>query len=393
MSAPPKGCVRVLSVIKGLGPGGAERLLCSATAAGDREAFEYEVAYLLPWKNHLVPELRELGVPVHCLGTGAVHDLRWLPRLARLLRSRRYDVVHVHSPLVAGFVRPLVMSMGPNRPRLVSTEHNGWATFSPPTRVLNAATIRFDDASLAVSQEVRESISTRHRRRVDVLTHGIPWQSVREVAAERTSAREDLGLAESDIVIATVANYRTQKAYPDLLAAARLVLDANPRVRFVAVGQGPLEDEIKKEHARLSLGDRFTLLGYRPDAVRVLAGCDVFTLASHWEGLPVALMEALALGLPVVATAVGGIPDAVTHEREGLLVQPKQPQALAEALIRMTSDDPLRHAMADAALRRGAEFDITGAVRRIEALYTGLVSQRAGRHARLPQPEGATCAD
>jgi L-malate glycosyltransferase len=367
---------RVLHVIKGLGPGGAERLLCSAVAAGDRRAFDYDVAYLLPWKNHLVGELTALGVRAHCLNTADVRDPRWLLRLHRLLRAGRYDVVHVHSPLVAALVRPLVRSAGRDRPRLVTTEHNGWAGFAPLTRRLNAATMGLDDAGFAVSREVLESMSPRRRHGVEVVTHGLPLAAVRALRAERGAVRAELGFAAEEIVVGIVANYRRQKAYPDLLAAARIVLDANPRVRFVAVGQGPLEQEVLREHARLGLGDRFTLLGYRPDAVRVLAGCDVFTLSSHWEGFPVALMEALALGVPVVATAVGGIPDGVTDGREGLLVPHGQPEKLAEALTRMASDDQLRAMAATAAARRGEDFDITHAVSRIEATYAHLMTGR-----------------
>ena len=121
----------------------------------------------------------------------------------------------------------------------------------------------------------------------------------------RAGMRAELGLEPNEIVIGTVANYRAQKDYPTLLAAAADVIGRGLAVRFVAVGQGPLHDEIHARHEELGLGYRFLLLGQRPDAVRVLAACDVFCLASKWEGLPVALMEALVLGLPVVATRGG----------------------------------------------------------------------------------------
>jgi glycosyltransferase involved in cell wall biosynthesis len=184
--------------------------------------------------------------------------------------------------------------------------------------------------------------------------------------------RAELGLADGDIVVGTVANYLAQKAYPDLFAAALTALDAEPRLRFVAVGQGKMETEILAEYERVGLGQRFRLLGYRPDAVRILAGCDVFILASHYEGFPVALMEALALGRPVVVTAVGGIPDAVTDGREGFLVSPGHPDELADAVLRLAKDENLRAQMGDAAYQRGTEFDIRRAVRRIEMVYTAL---------------------
>ncbi len=189
-----------------------------------------------------------------------------------------------------------------------------------------------------------------------------------------TTARAELGFSADEIVVGTVANFRAQKDYPNLLETARLLIDRGWKGRIVAVGQGPLEAEMRALHERLDLGDRVLLLGQRSDAVRVMAACDIFTMASDNEGLPVALMEALALGLPVAATAVGGIPDAVTDGVEGFLVAPKQPSALADAIIALTDDPELRARMAAAALVAGDRFDIRIAVARIETLYRELVA-------------------
>ena len=373
--------LRVLHVVKGLGPGGAERLLCAAAAERDRDRFDYNVAYVLPWKNHVVPDLRATGVAVHCLGTGTgrarpIVDPRWAARLRALIRTRRYDVVHVHSPIVAAIVRPIVRSFGRRRPVLVSTEHNGWATFALPTRLLNRLTYALDDAHFAVSEQVRESVSPRFRGRVMVMVHGVRVSEVRGLRGERAAVRAELGVTDGDVVIGTVANYLPQKAYSDLFAAARRALDAKSQLRFVSVGQGQMATEIEAEHARYGFGDHFKLLGYRPDAVRVLAGCDVFTLTSHYEGLPVALMEALTLGLPVAVTSVGGVPDAITDGREGFLVEPGRPTELAEIYLRLAKDETLREQMGQAAYVRGADFDIRRAVRQIESVYAALAVDR-----------------
>lgn len=185
--------------------------------------------------------------------------------------------------------------------------------------------------------------------------------------------RDALGVGPEQVLVGTVANYRAQKAYPDLLAAARAVLDVAPQVRFLAVGQGPLHEEVHALHDQLELGERFVLLGYRSDPEAVLAACDVFVLASHFEGYPIALMEALGIGLPVVATSVGGVVDAVRDGVEGLLVPSGRPEALAEALCTMVGDEALRTRCAAAALERGARYDIAHAVRRIEEIYLQLV--------------------
>jgi glycosyltransferase involved in cell wall biosynthesis len=176
-------------------------------------------------------------------------------------------------------------------------------------------------------------------------------------------------VADDDVVIGTVANLRATKGYPDLLAAARRVIDRLPSVRFVAVGRGPLEHDLRARHAELGLGDRFVFLGYRDDAVRAMSAFDVFCLPSHHEGLPVALMEALALGLPIVATRVGGVDELVTDGVEAVLVPPGEPDLLADALESLARDPQRRTAMASHARDRAQTLDADAAVRAVEAVY------------------------
>jgi glycosyltransferase involved in cell wall biosynthesis len=363
--------LRVLWLIKGLGPGGAERLLVSAAGAHDVGRFELHAAYINPLKGHLVRDLQALGVEVHQLGFADDGRATWVRRLHGLLRYGDFDVVHLHSPLVAGTARLLIRTLpSRRRPALVSTEHNEWRTFALPTRLLNGLTWGLDQAHVAVSDQVRASIRPkRYAARAEVIVHGTDVAALVKARGDREGARRRLGIADHEVVVGTVANYRAQKAYPDLLAAARTVVDTDATTRFLAVGQGPLEAEITARHAELGLGDRFRLLGYQPDPAAVLAACDVFVMASHVEGYPVAIMEALGMGLPVVSTAVGGIPDAVRDGIEGRLVPPGRPAELADALLDVVGDGERRRHMAAAALERGERYDIGHATRRIEALY------------------------
>jgi glycosyltransferase involved in cell wall biosynthesis len=368
--------VRVLWLIKGLGPGGAEHLLLSAARAHDHERYAISVAYLLPWKSTLVDDLRAAGVTVHCLGAHRAHDPRWPLRLRRLLRDHGFDIVHLHSPMVAGVARLVVRTLPrAGRPRVVTTEHNEWWSYVVPTRVVNGVTFALDDAHVAVSEDVRQSVPRRLRAHVQTLVHGTSVDDAIAARAQRPEARAELGFAADDVVAITVANFRAQKAYPDLLAAVRLAAERAPHLKVVSVGQGPLEAEIRAEHARLGLGDRFRFLGYRDDPLQVLAACDIFTLASRYEGYPIALMEALAVGLPVVATAVGGVPDAVRQGVEGLVVPSARPDLLADALVELATDAARRDRLAAAALKRGRQYDIARAVRQIESLYDRLVTR------------------
>ena len=365
--------IRVLWLVKGLGPGGAERLLVAAAAHRDRDRFRVTCAFLLPWKRQLAPELEALGVTAHCLDVRDERDVRWAARLRRLLRAEPVDVLHAHSPYPAGIARIVTRTLPrAERPATVYTLHNTWTSFAPPTRVLNGWTMGRDAADVAVSDLVRDTVPERLRARTEVVVHGVDLDAVR-AHADRAGARAELGIDADEIVFGTVANFRAQKDYPNLLAAAVLLRDHGAPVRIVAVGQGPLEAEMRAEHARLGLAGRVDLLGERSDAVRVMSACDGFVLASNNEGLPVAVMEALALGLPVVGTAVGGMAEAI-NAGNGVLVPARDPAALADAMRALTTEPARRLELAAGARASSARFDIARSVARIETIYTEVAS-------------------
>jgi glycosyltransferase involved in cell wall biosynthesis len=363
----------VLALIKGLGRGGAERLLLSSARHRDAHV-ALSVGYLLPHKRALVPALEAAGVPTTCLATGGRLDPRWLGQLRRLLSSGECDVVHVHSPVLAIATRLALRTIpAGRRPRLVSTEHNVWSSHTVPTRVADFLTASLDDLHLAVSDAVRASMPARLRPGTRVVRYGVELDEIRAAASAREQTRAALGLPDGAVVVGTVANLRATKGYPDLLAAARRVVDVDDRVFFVSVGQGPLEEELRRRSSDLGLGERFRFLGFRDDAVHVTAAFDVFCLASHHEGLPIALMEALALGLPIVATTVGGVPELLRDDVDAVLVPPKRPDLLADALLSLLADEPRRERLAAAARARAPELGAERAVRQIEAVYDELV--------------------
>lgn len=369
----PPGPVRVLHVVKGLGPGGAERLLVSVAGAADPAAVHHEVAYVLDWKQHLVPELEALGARTHLLaGARGMADPRWPLRLRAL--ARRVDVVHLHSPAVAAIARPALRTMR-GAPVVVSTEHNVWSSHGLLTRVGNAATLPLDRVRWAVSAEVIASAWRPWRAKTEVLVHGIPLRALQQRRAERAESRSVQGWHDDDVVVAIVANLRANKDYPTLFAAAARAMAEEPRLRFVSIGQGPLESDLRRALAEHHLGSRFVMLGYHDDPAAVLAGADVFTLSSRHEGLPISLLEAMALGVAPVVTAVGGNAEVVTHDVDGLLVPPGEPAALAAGYVTLARDPARRRALGDAAAVRAEVFDIARTARIVEARYASLVAR------------------
>ncbi|HXF56069.1 MAG TPA: glycosyltransferase [Actinomycetota bacterium] len=376
---------RVLLLIKGLGRGGAERLVVGCARLGRR--FEYEVAYCLPWKDALVPDLTAAGIPVHCLGADA---RRWARRLRSLVRERRVDLVHAHSPAVAVAARVTLPSSVP----ILYTEHNVWPRYRPATRWGNAVTFSRNAHVFAVSQEVANSIRYPPFLRwlplppVEPLVHGIDPARVAGWG-QPDGARRELGIPDGVPVVTSIANFKPHKGHAHLVRAAQMVRRAVPEARFVLVGAGPLEREVRRQVVALGLEGAVVFTGSREDAPRIAAASDVFLLASEHEGLPIALLEAMAMGCPVVATRVGGVPEVVRHGRDGLIVPPSDSAASAEAVTCLLLDPELRRSMGEAARGRAAQFDLRVAVGRIEDVYEGLLERRAGKKSESNHEEKA----
>ena len=200
--------------------------------------------------------------------------------------------------------------------------------------------------------------------------------AIAERRVRRADVRHELGVDDATVLVGTVANYHPKKDWPNLLRSARAVADRGLPVRFCSVGQGPLQAEVEALHAELGLDGTVILTGFRPDAVDLMAACDVFAMSSLWEGLPVAVMEALALGLPIVATSVGGLAETFTDGVDALLVPSGDSSALADAIERVATDAALRDRLAAAAAARAPEFDAARAQRRLEQIYRSVAPVR-----------------
>jgi glycosyltransferase involved in cell wall biosynthesis len=365
----PGDPVGVLMLTKGLGRGGTERLLTGALRHIDRTRFRVEVAYLLAWKDAFVEQVRAEGIPVHCLDAPRPTSVGWARRLRRLVRERDIAIVHTHAPLPAVVAR---LALGLNGPAIVHTEHNLWDRYRLPTRWANALTYRRNAAVMAVSGGVAASIRSSGPGSVvpvEVVVHGIDIATLHHGHEARSRARALLDLPDDAPVIGTVGNFTAKKDHACLLDAFAMMRSERADARLVLVGTGPLEDRLREQATRLKLEDAVLFAGSRDDVFELLPGFDVFVLSSRFEGLPIALLEAMASGVTPVATGVGGIPEVITDGVDGWLVEPGDPGALATSLTKLLADDQTRSALADAARKRATDFDLAGAVSTIEDVY------------------------
>jgi glycosyltransferase involved in cell wall biosynthesis len=253
-----------------------------------------------------------------------------------------------------------------------------WEGYRRSTYWGNLLTFRRNDHVFAVSEHVRASIaypgllSRMRMPPVETLYHGIDAEFI-AAQAMPDGVRDELGIEPDAPVVGSVANFTPQKAHRILLQAVALLGRRIPDVRVVLVGGGPLEERVRSYARELGLGSVVVFTGARADAPRIAACFDVFVLSSVQEGLSIALLEAMALGKPAVVTRVGGLPEVLSGGA-GLVVPPRNPRKMAEALTSLLEDPSLRRRMSDVARRVSTSFDIRTAVRRIEQVYEELTA-------------------
>jgi glycosyltransferase involved in cell wall biosynthesis len=283
-----------------------------------------------------------------------------------LVRADRYDIVHAHGPLLAVLVR-----LASGRTPVVTTSHTMFGALRAPTRLAWRATAGRDAATLAVSSVVAGSLPRRSAERAEVVPHGI------DPAALPTPSRiehEVHGPNRATVTAVTVASHRHAKDYPTLLRALRIAIDAGADMRLVAVGEGPDLPAHEALAATLGLAEAVEFRPPTPDVIHVIASGDLLVVASGVEGQPLVVVEALALGRPVVATAVGRVPELVTPS-VGRVVAPGDPQAMAAALVEVASNPDLRQAMRRAAAA-APTWTIDDVVEAHLAIYRRLVETR-----------------
>lgn len=369
--------IRVLHLIKGLGRGGAETLLAQGLRFADRERFTYGFGYFLPEKDALVASLAAEGADVTCFGArGSAAVLMSARRVAAHARRWRADVLHCHLPLagVAGRVGGRLAGVP-----VVYTEHNAMEQYHALTRRLNVWSWRWQDRVVAVSREVAASARAHAGSMVEIeiAPNGVDEEHFRRDASERAEARRRLGFPEGAVVIGTVAVFRAQKRLDVWLRAAQLLHERHPDARFLVVGDGPLHEQVHAAVAALGLSDVVVLPGLSTDVRPLMAAMDVYMMSSDMEGLPVALLEAMAMELPAVVTAVGGIPEVVRPARSGVLVSPGSPEALADAADGLVRDASLRRILgAGARSIVVRDFSIRRLTAQLERVYVEVAGGR-----------------
>lgn len=371
----PTSPVRVMHVVFSLEPGGMEFGVVKLVNGLDPRRVQSAICSTTP--SVALKGLVSASVPVHQLNRRNGNDVRLIWALQRLFRRERPDVVHTHGwgTLLEGMLAARLAGV----PAVVHGEH-GTLQLKRHQRWLQRQAWLSADRVLSVSSRLAERMTSEMRlpaERVTTIRNGVDL--TRFSSTSRSVARETLEIPAEALVFGTVGRLVPVKDHGTLLEAfARVTKDGIDAFLLIS-GEGPLRAPLLARAQELGVHDRVRFLGHRRDVETVLAALDVFVLSSVSEGLSNTILEAMASGLPVVATRVGGADELVLDGETGLLVSPAAPDAMAATLRRLAADEGGRRSMGTAARHRvEREFALSAMVERYETLYVDLARLNSG---------------
>ena len=385
--ADPSRRLRIAYVVAALRPGGAERQMLALAERLPKDLFQ--VSFLVLSGPAEYDELgATAGATIRYVGAAPAADestpskvLRRIYKTAtfvRIARQGRYDIIDAWlypSDILAAVTRPLTRVSVVMSGRRNLDPHESFGRIGG---IVDSIADRLTDVVVANSTAAADYALAHERldpAKVRIIRNGVELPSMER--GDRAATRRHLGFGEDEIVVGCVANYLPVKRHDLLIEAFASVAKSSPRVRLALVGDGPMRPAMEARIAAEGLGDRIRLVGSISDAPSILGAFDIAVQASRSEGLPNALLEAAAAGLPIVATAAGGTSEIVRDGETGLLVPIEVPSALASALLRVLTDADLRRRLGSGARARvAAVFAMDRFVSEFADLYRELARGR-----------------
>jgi L-malate glycosyltransferase len=333
-----------------------------------------------PESSALFRRAADEGFATHGARMRGTWDVASALRIASITRAIRPHVVHWHAARAhaLGAIAAL-FARGPKR--VLSRRVDFRVRRSLGSRILYSLPV---DAIVAISDGVRKAL----------LESGVSGGAIRVIPSgidfapfggpfDRNAARARMGIRPEQVLAIQVAALAPHKSQTTLLQTAALLRETSPRLVIWIAGEGNLRDKLAEEHARLNLGARVRFLGFRDDVPDLLRAADLFVLSSYLEGLGTSVLDAMAAGLPVVATRVGGVPEIVKDDETGLLVPPRDPEALAQAMARLADDPGMRERLGSNGRTLARNFDADRTAQRTRELYLEVLGK--GQSAESPR--------
>jgi len=338
----------ICQLVHSLRVGGAEVLVAQLARA--TLPFYRVVLACLDELGGLGEQLRQEGFPIEILGRRSGLDWRCSLRLTGFLRRHQVSVIHAHqyTPFFYGITARLLYP----RPAILFTEHGRHFPDYPRRKrmLFNRLMLRRRDRVVGVGQAVRQALIQNEGispHRVSVVYNGIDFQRYYSDGEERAAVRKELGLEPDDFVILQVARMDYLKDHATAIRTIARLASPCPQVKLLLAGEGPELEKVQGQVHQLNVSPHVRFLGLRKDVPRLLAAADLFLLTSISEGIPLTVIEAMAAGLPVVATRVGGMGEVVQEGTTGLLASSGDDAGLADHVLKLIADPALRCRMGE----------------------------------------------
>ncbi len=324
--------MKILHIVKSLGRGGAEMLLQETLKLHDRNKFEFHYIYFLPWKDQMVAGLEAArGKVINLPAKNNISIMLQVRKIIRYINENKIELVHCHLPW-AGFAGRLIFKMT-NVPVFYS-EHNKQERYHSLTRTINKLTFNWQTKVIAVSNDVAASIKKNIHPHIPVQTilNGVNTdQFVRNVRSG-LELRKQYNIDPSCILIGTIAVFRFQKRLKEWINVFKTLEEKFPGIRGCIVGDGLLKAEIISHLEEHGMTGKIILPGLQSNVMPWLSAIDIFMMTSEFEGLPIALLEAMSMGCAVVSTDAGGIKEVIRDQQDGFIVTVEKWQELHNPL-------------------------------------------------------------
>jgi glycosyltransferase involved in cell wall biosynthesis len=360
--------IKLLYIITSTGFGGAERLLLSYLKLIDHDKYKLYVCSLREKPNDLENEISKYAEFIN-LKIESKFNPAVLIKLIKLINSTEPDIIHTH--LFQARIYTALASMFTRSTILVTHKHNNVNLKKHNIFILlERISIAFYSKVIAISESVAKSLSRYElipARKIFVLHNGIDFQNFNIIADSKGISNKN------GPVIGIVCRLEPQKGINYLLLAMRIILAKFPTAKLEIVGDGSLFQELKQYSKNLGISNSVKFFGKFADVISFYKRMDVFVLPSLYEGFGIVLLEAMAAGVPVVATNVDGINEVVVDGVSGILVQPKSPEAIANAILKIIENDQLAESFKLQGYERAKSFEIKEHVHKLQKFYSMLL--------------------
>ncbi|MBN7817508.1 glycosyltransferase [Algoriphagus pacificus] len=399
--------IKILHLIKSLGRGGAEKLIPETALVHHQDRFEFHCLYFYQQEKNIVDELEAAGIKVHLIPSGNLGLFFQVNKVRKFAKDLGIDIIHAHLPWAGILARFVGNKL--NIP-IVYTEHNTWERYNKLSYWGNRMTFKQQDIAIAVSNEVALSMQLNSmidpyqrgaRLKVKMIQNGVNTEVFKRISDVRCqmsdfdSSSNDyhkdtsnlstlqndelksfLGIPTDSKVIGKVAVFRSQKRLWIWVELALKILDTCPDTHFLLVGDGDWRERILEQIALSGRSKKFHWVGVQKQVIPYLSIMDIYLSTSEFEGLPIAMLEAMSCEVPVVATRAGGIGEVVQHGVQGFLSEIEEYEDLVDYCIQLIQNPELHSQMSLAARERVVQqFSMKRMVEELEGVYESVIAK------------------